>query len=297
MYNKTLDVYIVVADQGSFTKASQKLHMTHTAVIKQMNQLESHLKVQLFKRTNHGITVTNTGKIFYKYAKEVIKYSQKAIAEVQAVHLANCRTIRVGTSTLYPCNIFMDLWDEIHSANPSFYLDVVPFTDSDERFHLLNDKIDFMVGVYNSKLENDLCSFIPLGEYRFSIAMPKSHPLSGEKSINFKDLCGYTLMIMTTGNSPINDKIRSDILHHYPEIRLEDIAPQYDTETFNQCANTGKALLSIECWDHIHPSLVNIPFAEDYKIPYGVIISSQPSSDILEFLRILKDCVQISKKL
>lgn len=43
MYNPLLNTFVAVADCGSFTKASETLFISPTAVMKQMNALEKHL--------------------------------------------------------------------------------------------------------------------------------------------------------------------------------------------------------------------------------------------------------------
>ena len=43
MYNKYLEVFIQVADTGSFSKAAEKLYISSTAVMKQMNLMEQEL--------------------------------------------------------------------------------------------------------------------------------------------------------------------------------------------------------------------------------------------------------------
>ena len=58
MYNKYLEIFIQVDDTGSFSKAGEKLFMSPTAVMKQMNLMESELGLSLLNRTNHGITLT-----------------------------------------------------------------------------------------------------------------------------------------------------------------------------------------------------------------------------------------------
>ena len=52
MYNHQLDTFIQVAELGSFSKAASALYISPTAVIKQMNILESNLGVTLFNRTH-----------------------------------------------------------------------------------------------------------------------------------------------------------------------------------------------------------------------------------------------------
>ena len=65
MYNPHLETFLVVADSSSFSKASQKLFISPTAVIKQINLLENEIGFPLFYRDNKGITLTDAGKSFY----------------------------------------------------------------------------------------------------------------------------------------------------------------------------------------------------------------------------------------
>ena len=51
MYNPILDTFIAVSDCGSFTKASQRLYISPTAIMKQINTLENHLELKLIQRT------------------------------------------------------------------------------------------------------------------------------------------------------------------------------------------------------------------------------------------------------
>ena len=48
MYNPQIETFIKVADAGSFNKAAEELYITPTAVIKQINLLESSLDLVLF---------------------------------------------------------------------------------------------------------------------------------------------------------------------------------------------------------------------------------------------------------
>ena len=66
MYNPQLDTFICVAESGSFSKAAERMFITSTAVIKQINSLESSLELQLFERTHRGLSLTEAGKSLYK---------------------------------------------------------------------------------------------------------------------------------------------------------------------------------------------------------------------------------------
>ena len=67
MYNPQLDTFIRVAEAGSFSKAAQESFITPTAVIKQMNLLESRLGLTLFHRSHQGLSLTRAGRSLPPY--------------------------------------------------------------------------------------------------------------------------------------------------------------------------------------------------------------------------------------
>ena len=294
MYNKSLDTFQAVADTSSFTKAADQLYISHTAVIKQINGLESRLGVKLFRRSNHGVLLTAAGLCLYTKTQEIINFSRQAVQEIQAAHFASPKIIRVGTSVLYPCHSFMDLWNAVSDRCPQYQLKIVPIENENHRLANLNKTYDFLTGPYNAEISGANCTFIPIGAYRFSISMPRKHPLARKKSLNFKDLDGETLMIMKPGNSAVNDKIREDILLNHSGIKIEDILPSYNMQTFNHCLESNTLLLSLECWENVHPGLAIIPLSENYTLPYGILASPKPPEDITEFAASLQNSLHAS---
>ena len=104
MYNPMLDTFIAVCDYGSFTKAADHLYISPTAVMKQMNALESHLNLKLIERSPAGVHVTPAGDVIYRDAKFMIDYSKKSIAAANAATHTYDTTFCVGTSLLNPQN-------------------------------------------------------------------------------------------------------------------------------------------------------------------------------------------------
>ena len=102
MYNPQLTAFVCAADCGSFTKAAEKLYLSPTAVMKQVNALEAHLQMQLISRTNQGIRLTPAGESVYADAKYLIDYSARAIRRAQQRMSDYEKTFCVGTSILNP---------------------------------------------------------------------------------------------------------------------------------------------------------------------------------------------------
>lgn len=295
MYNHMLDTFIAVADCGSFTKASERLYISPTAVMKQMNALESHLDLKLIDRTASGVRLTAVGALIYQDAKFIIDYSRKSIAGARAAMHLNDTTFCIGTSLLNPAKPFMDLWYRVNQEFSEYKLHLVPFEDNHEGIlsviEQLGKKFDFLIGVCDSREWLRRCNFLALGRYKKMIGVSREHHLAGKKSITVEDLYGETLMMVEQGDSGVNDFLRNDLEKHHPQIHIEDTPQFYDLSVFNRCAETGNVLLTLECWQEVHPGLVSIPVDWDYSIPYGLLYSLDAPKDVLKFVETLRKII------
>ena len=232
MYNPMLDTFIAVSNYGSFTKAAEHLYISPTAVMKQMNALESHLNLKLIERTPSGVHITPAGEVIYRDAKFMIDYSKKSIAAANTAMHTYDTTFCVGTSLLNPAKPFMDLWYKVNQSFPDYKLHLVPFEDNHEgilsEIEKLGEKFDFLIGVCDSKVWLSLCHFLPLGRYKKMIAVSREHPLASKSRIDIKDLYGETLMMVSAGDSGVNDFIRNDLEKNHPQIHIEDTPYFYD---------------------------------------------------------------------
>ena len=98
-------------------------------------------------------------------------------------------------------------------------------------------------------------------------------------------------MMVSRGDSGVNDFIRSDLEKNHPQIHIEDTTRFYDLSVFNRCADTGNILLTIECWRDVHPGLVSIPVNWDYSIPYGLLYSINADRDVLKLVKKAKELI------
>ena len=295
MYNPLLDTFIIVCECKSFTKASEKLFITPAGVMRQINALEKHLNLKLFDRTASGLKLTFAGKLVHQEANKIINQSNESLKiiknELERIETTFC----VGTSLLNPAKPFMDLWYETNKKFPNYKLHLVPFEDQSEgiinEIKNLGIKFDFLLGVCDSKKWLKLCNFLKIGEYKKMIAVSRKHRLAQKEIVNIEDLYGETLMMVSKGDSALNDLIRADIETNHPQIKIEDTKPYYDIRVFNKAAETSNVLLTIECWKDVHPGLVTIPVNWDYNIPYGLLYAKDAPSDVKAFVLEVKKTI------
>ncbi|MBL4740546.1 MAG: LysR family transcriptional regulator [Sneathiella sp.] len=115
-----LRIFHAVAEAGSFTHAGETLHLSQSAVSRQVSALEDSLKITLFHRHARGLLLTEQGEILYQTAHEV--FAKLAMTEAQLMDAKDkpsgeikvTATVGLGSNWLTPrIREFIDLYPEI----------------------------------------------------------------------------------------------------------------------------------------------------------------------------------------
>ena len=93
---RELRVLLAVAEQGSFRKAGQLLHLTQPAVTAAIAELEQTLGVPLFERTSRGVTPTAHGESFIRRARAIFGELSRAAEDIDIISRGLRGTLRVG---------------------------------------------------------------------------------------------------------------------------------------------------------------------------------------------------------
>lgn len=292
LYDPHLELFLQVAEQGSFSKAAEANFITPSAVIKQINLLESDLGVRLFNRTHRGLTLTSAGKSLQKDAPELIQKCNEAAERAVEAMNQESDLIRIGTSPITPAEVLMEYWPKLSAILPDLKFQLVPFENNPENARMilknLGETIDVVAGLFDdSLLDFRECNGLKLSDETLCVAFPVNHPLSEKDSITVEDLDGQTLMMIDAGRMSSMDALREDLTKNHPGVHIENFV-MYKTEVFNECANTGKGLVTIDRWKPVHPLLKNVHVEWDYTMPYGILYSKTPDERVQRFLDALK---------
>ncbi len=77
----------------SFTKAAEELHVTHGAISRQVRGLEKHLGVQLFRRANRAVVLTDAGQVYYATVRDVFDRLTEATRRLHARERSGVLTV------------------------------------------------------------------------------------------------------------------------------------------------------------------------------------------------------------
>lgn len=118
-----LSTFIAIADTGSFTRASETVHRTQSAVSMQMRRLEERIGKQLFERDGRSNRLTEDGERLLAYARRMLQLNRETLAAFDETSLEG--QIRIGVPDDYAERFLPEIMARFSRTNPRVELSVV----------------------------------------------------------------------------------------------------------------------------------------------------------------------------
>lgn len=100
-----------IAETGNFTKASENLHLTQSAVSHQIKALEDELGVRLFIRGKRGVSLTDAGEAAMEHANKILEEADKLRLSVAGRESAIVGRVRVAAATQALVHLFAPIFE------------------------------------------------------------------------------------------------------------------------------------------------------------------------------------------
>lgn len=137
-----IKIFVVLAEQGSFTKAGEKLMCSRSHISKQLAQLESSLGVSLLIRTTRTQHLTPQGEVFYERCKHSLSGISHAIDRVLESADALSGNIRINCVGGHIAeNIISPLVSDFMLDHPEINIEL---DFSSRRVDLISGEFDFV---------------------------------------------------------------------------------------------------------------------------------------------------------
>ena len=94
-----LKVFVSVAKNLSFTKASQELFISQPSVTKHIQELELQYQTRLFERMGNSISLTDAGRVFLEHSKRILDDYGRLEYEMSLLRNGHSGELRLGAST------------------------------------------------------------------------------------------------------------------------------------------------------------------------------------------------------
>ena len=195
-----LRTFRAVAENLNFTKASEQLFLTQSAVSHQIKALEEDFGVPLFIRGKRGVILTDAGKTALKYAIKILDQAEEMREIVAGREKAIAGRVRVAAATQALVYLFAPLFEDFMDAFESVEL-IFRTTVSTEQTveDILNGVAD--VGFASLNIYSPNLEVTELFQDELVLVVGKKHKLAQKDEISIRQLMSERWILFERGSS------------------------------------------------------------------------------------------------
>ena len=187
--------FLTVAEEGSFTRAAEKLMIAQPPLSRQIKDLEEELGTPLFVRKAKGLQLTEAGNRFRQYAAQIDHLARQSAEELLQMDKGLQGTLYLATVEGRAPRLLSEWIAGFHEKYPYVQYNLWNGNSDDVANRVNNGLCD--MAVITSPYDHESLSGIEICREPWIAMLPKDHPQSGEEgsTIELSKLAPYELMI------------------------------------------------------------------------------------------------------
>jgi DNA-binding transcriptional LysR family regulator len=187
-----LEMFAAVLEEGSISRAAQRVCRTGPAVSIALKKLEAEMGTPLFERNDrHSHQLTASGKLLYEHAKRILDLRREA--ETAVKHSSHDATLRIGTHESTSLYLLPSLMARLNKTHPRIKTEVICGNADRLLLALANRAIELAL-IGEAPAETELDGYILKRDELVVIAKP-DHRLSNRQHISVEDLRDEYLIV------------------------------------------------------------------------------------------------------
>jgi DNA-binding transcriptional LysR family regulator len=202
---KQLKYFLAVAEEKSFSRAAERLHISQPPLSQQIQKLESELGVRLFARTTRSFELTAAGKALMGEAADLLARMRVTIETIRQIDRGEVGRLRVGIVGSAMWGPIPKLLEEFHTSFPRVTWTLHELGPNDQIDALRNRQID--VGFWREprneeeelrqgSLRQELCF-----RENVCVAVNENHRIASQQHVELAELAGEPLLTLALDRS------------------------------------------------------------------------------------------------
>lgn len=193
---RQLSAFISVADNGSFTRASEQIHLTQSAVSGLIKELESSLGIVLFDRTTRQLSLSVVGHHLLPQARRILNEMQLFENEASSLTSLAQGQVRLAVSQ-FAASSMPAVIARFAKAYPDISVSLLDCSAENVLEHIQSIEVDLGVGTERGFTEpDDDISADLLYQLPFCVVMPDNHALAQKSEVIWQDLVDTPLITL-----------------------------------------------------------------------------------------------------
>ena len=182
-----LRCFVAVAENLSFRKAAQRLHVSQPALSRTIRHLEDETRVTLFSRSKRSVQLTPGGRSLLADARRLLQEAQTAVIRARQCAHSISATLRVGVSESLEetARIKRSLF-AFRREFPEVKLELHELFSMHQVENLRKHELD--AGLMLNPPRDAAFIVVPLEELKFCLAVPAKSALAKRSSVHLREL-------------------------------------------------------------------------------------------------------------
>ncbi len=215
-----LEFFIMVVEQGSFSKAAERVFRTQPAVSIAVRRLEEEIGAPLFDRSQKAPTLTDAGQLVYDYAQRILALRDQAQNVVSELRALERGRVRIGANESTSLYLLPQLILEYRECHPNVMVEIYRHVSEALPREVLDRNVDFALLAFEP-VDRDLESF-PILEDELVLILNPDHPLAKRESIAIEELANESFLAHNVKAGSRHKVVETFAQHHTPlNITLE----------------------------------------------------------------------------
>lgn len=181
---KQFQYVIILAEEGSFSKAAEKLHIAQPSLSQYIKKIETQIGFELFERSSSDVVVTEAGKIFINAARNILNQEKQLKSQLADLANHNIGQVVVGIAPTRCQYLMPEIVRRFQAIYPGMYIVV------EERFmkELMEDAEHgvFDLCVATLPVDEQIFDVSPMMREEVVLAVPQSLPTCAVLTNNAK---------------------------------------------------------------------------------------------------------------
>lgn len=200
---RDLRYFVTVADELSFTRASERLYVSQPALSKQIRGLEATLGVQLFDRDRRQVRLTAAGTALLAVARQLLDDWNEGVATVLDAADEDNKVLRVGTLTSLGRALYPGVVDHFAKHQLGWRIELRSFAWSDPTAGLADRTTDAAF-VWLPFEATEIEFEVITSERRF-VAVSSKHGLAKRSEVDVTELADESFAALPPSAGPMRD--------------------------------------------------------------------------------------------
>ena len=218
---KQLQAFVEVAQQGSFTRAAKRLHVSQPALTVTVRELERDLGVRLLDRTTRKVQLTQEGAGFLPTAERLLNDVRAAVEDVRELAERRRGQVRLVSLPSVATDILPPILADFGEQYPGITVHLHDANASGVQTRVKNRDVDF--GIASAWQDDDELTFAPLMADTFHLVCRSDHPMAeSSEPVRWSDLADWVFLGLApdTGIRPLLETV--------PDLPLNMQRPRYE---------------------------------------------------------------------